>query len=363
MLDLISSSLPNSRIVSLSDEFFASASNLVTPGPPIHKPGVFISTGAWYDGWETRRHNPHPYDYVIIRLGVDLGRVKGIEIDTTYFTGNNAEAASVERCRLTPHEDIAEGKVLGTDFSNADQERNEDCWEPLLPKQNLSPSTRHAWLLPERKLSEPTTHVRLRMYPDGGIARFRLHGLAELEPLPSLSSFPPGNNNYHQPSSPVVNLAGIESGALVTSWSDAHYGRALNLLLPGRGKDMGDGWETKRSRTPGHEDWCVIRLCGLGVVEKIGMDTKDFKGNYPKMVRVEGRREEGKGEWVGLVREGDWEVGADMEHEVVVGGGDVGQEKREREGEEGRILCREVKVVMIPDGGIKRVRVWGRRVA
>ena len=285
-----------------------------------------------------------------------------MEIDTAWFTGNNAEGGSVEGLFLD-----GEG---GDDGEGKERDWEAEEWKEILPMQRLGPSRRHAWMLGE--VSQRITHVRLRNYPDGGIARFRLYGLAEpfaLSP-PSSSSL---TTTSSPPPPPLENLASISSGALITAFSDAHYGKALNLLLPGRGVNMGDGWETKRSRTPGHEDWCVIKLSGDdgggGRVEKVVVDTKDFKGNYPRGVRIEGRRgrgkmEEGKiagegigedneDEWKVLVGEGEWEIGPDREHEVEVQGKDGRRE----------MVVGEVKVVMIPDGGIKRVRVWGRRVS
>lgn len=58
----------------------------------------------------------------------------------------------------------------------------------------------------------------------------------------------------------LIDLAHVFAGGRVISVSDQHYGKGSNLLLPGRGKDMGDGWETKRSREAGHKDWVLVRL-------------------------------------------------------------------------------------------------------
>ena len=286
-----------------------------------------------------------------------------MELDTAWFTGNNAEGGSVEGLYLGDDGKGEEGKGEGEE---RDWEAEE--WMEVLPMRRLGPSRRHAWIFPES--SPRITHVRLRNYPDGGIARFRLYGLAEpfpSSPTSTSSSSAPGNNTS-QP--PLENLASITSGALITAFSDAHYGKPINLLLPGRGVNMGDGWETKRSRTAGHEDWCVVRLSGGGRIEKVVVDTKDFKGNYPRGVRIEGRRGrkmeekmkgDGKGgdedeegdQWKILVEEREWEIGPDREHEVEVMGKDGRRE----------MVVGEVKVVMVPDGGIKRVRVWGRRVS
>ena len=188
------------------------------------------------------------------------------------------------------------------------------------------------------------THVKLLMYPDGGIARFRLYGEAvPVFPLPNPhSSHPPQQ----------IDLAAALNGAIAQSWSDQHFGRASNLLLPGRGKDMRDGWETKRSRTKGHVDWVVVRLADRGRVNSCVVDTLHFRGNFPRCVEVWGRDEGAEGAGKGQEEGEEWrELGRieqcekDKEHEVEVGD----------------VICTHVKMVMIPDGGVKRLRVWGTR--
>jgi len=111
------------------------------------------------------------------------------------------------------------------------------------------------------------------MYPDGGIARFRLFGVV----VPVFPKDPDA----------VIDLAHVANGGLAVAFSDQHFGRASNLLLPGRGMDMGDGWETKRSREPGHTDWVVVKLGALGFIEKVVIDTAHFKGNFPQDVKLE----------------------------------------------------------------------------
>ncbi|KAI7602162.1 Allantoicase, partial [Hortaea werneckii] len=162
-IDLISKPL-GSRILAFSDEWFAAAENLTTPTPPVRKPGVFTYAGAWYDGWETRRHNPEPFDWVVFRLGVASGKVKGVEIDTAFFSGNHAPEVAVQGCFLS--DQVDDEGVKSKDFAG---------WETILPKQECGPSQRHAWLLPAMT-EKAYTHVRLQMFPDGGIARFRLYG-------------------------------------------------------------------------------------------------------------------------------------------------------------------------------------------
>ncbi|KAK3657537.1 Allantoicase [Elasticomyces elasticus] len=324
-IDLVNKAL-GSRIVACSDEWFAAAENLTTSTPPIRKPGVFTHAGAWYDGWETRRHNTEPFDWVVLRLGAASGKVKGVEVDTAFFSGNEAPEVGVEGCFIT---DDREEELKSKDFVE---------WETILEKQPCGPSQRHGWLLPNMT-SKAYTHVRLQMFPDGGIARFRLFG----EVVPVLP----------QDLNAVFDLAATVNGGVALSCSDQHFGTKDNLLLPGRGHDMGDGWETKRSRGE-HVDWVIIRLGLPGVIEKIVVDTAHFRGNFPQKVQVFGAEASDKAPshdssaWTEIL----WtqKTGPDAEHEY------TGQALKEIQRTYGY-----VKLVMIPDGGIKRIRVYGRR--
>lgn len=326
MPDLISKPL-GSRILGFSDEWFAAAENLTTPTPPIRKPGVFVYSGAWYDGWETRRHNTEPFDWVVFRLGVASGKVKGVEIDTAFFNGNHAPEVAVQGCFAS---DDREEEIKSKDFAE---------WETILPKQECGPSQRHAWLLPQT--TKAYTHVRLQMFPDGGIARFRLFGHV----LPVLP----------QDLSAVFDLAATVNGGVAVKCSDQHFGTKDNLLLPGRGVDMGDGWETKRTRGE-HVDWVVIKLGIPGVIEKLLIDTAHFRGNFPQKVQVfaaEGTDtpEHDSKSWVEILP--PQKTGPDFEH--VYEGDMLAQVQGKTYG--------FVKLVIIPDGGVKRIRVFGRRGA
>ncbi|TKA51327.1 Allantoicase [Cryomyces minteri] len=258
-IDLISKPL-GSYILSFSDEWFAEASNLTTPIAPVRKPGVFTYAGAWYDGWETRRHNPEPFDWVVFRLGAASGKVRGVEIDTAFFDGNHAPEIAVEGCF--------------SDDDDAVKEKGFGGWETILDRQECGPSQRQAWLL-SSETAATYTHVRLCMFPDGGIARFRLYGTA-------VPVFP-------QSVDEVFDLAATINGGVAVRCSDQHFGTKDNLLLPGRGVNMGDGWETKRTRGE-HVDWVIVRLGAPGEVEKIIIDTAHFRGNFPQKVQAFGGR-------------------------------------------------------------------------
>jgi len=347
----ITTTVLGASIVSFSDEYFASASNLLTPTPPIRKPGVFVHTGAWYDGWETRRHNAKEYDWVVIKLGC-VAQIDAVEVDTAYFNGNEAPLAGLDGCSLTNEEENDSG-VDKDDFTG---------WSEILPPSNCGPSQRQAW-----RLSGPAvqgkefTHLRLKQYPDGGIARLRVYGTVVPPSLP-----PSVTSGKEQ--RPVEDLAAALNGGVAIECSDQHFGGKHYLVLPGRGKDMGDGWETARSRINDHTDWVIVQLGLRGRdIEKVVVDTKDFRGNFPRGVKVEawstdiakaalGTEAAPKAdsrEWKELVK-GEQACQADHEHvfegeQLVVSAPPEGQ------------VWTHVKMTIIPDGGVKRLRVFGRR--
>jgi allantoicase len=266
---------------------------------------------------------------VIIRLGTASGRVKGVEIDTAFFNGNEAPEISVQGCYI---DDKREHEL---------KEKSFEGWTTILDRQKCGPSQRHAWLLPE-VTKQSFTHCRLQMWPDGGIARFRLYGHA----VPILPQDP----------KTVFDLAATVNGGVAVACSDQHFGTKDNLLLPGRGKDMGDGWETKRSRGE-HVDWVIIRLGVPGHIDKVVVDTAHFRGNFPQRVRIHAAPPSEKvptyddASWVKILD--DQKTGPDKEHEF-------GTESLKDVEEESKVYA-FVLLTMIPDGGIKRIRVFGRR--
>ena len=277
------------------------------------------------DGWETRRHNRLPFDYAVVRLGVASGTIAGVEIDTAFFKGNEAPAISVEGCFNSSDKEVVSWK----------NGRGE--WESILGIQTCGPSKRHAW-----KLAKPTskayTHVRLNMYPDGGIARFRLYGTA-IPILPEADT--------------VFDLAAATNGGIVVSCSDQEFGTlASSLLLPGRGPDMADGWETSRSRTDAHVDWAIVKLGVPGKVRNLVIDTAHFRGNFPDTAQVAALRYEGHD--MPDVDDIAWkditvmiECEADKEHEL----DSLAQDE----------VFTHVKLSIFPDGGVKRLRIFGVR--
>jgi len=347
----LSTTVLGASILSFSDEYFASAANLLTPTPAIRKPGVYVHTGAWYDGWETRRHNSKPFDWVVVKLGC-VGVVEGVEVDTAHFNGNEAPEAGLEACFLPEGSDAEAEKEVA--------EETWTKWEEILPKQPCGPSQRQAWKVGGPGVEgKQWTHLRLKMFPDGGIARLRVYGKVVPPPLPAGAA---------SGERPLEDLASALHGGVAIACSDQHFGTKSNLVLPGRGKDMGDGWETARSRTIGHTDWVIIKLGLKGrSIEKVVVDTKDFRGNFPRAVKVEGWPQEPakaalgtEGEpsidsagWVPLI-DGEKKCQADNEH--VFEGDELVASVPLQDW-----VWTHVKMTIIPDGGVKRLRIFGRR--
>lgn len=304
------------KVIAFSDEWFAAAENLIKPKDPIRDATKFTFAGAWYDGWETRRHNTGEADWVIFKMGVSSASLIGCEVDTAFFNGNHAPHISVEASNL----------VDEADFHNAE-------WTEIIPKMECGP-TQKQFFIRDAPTEETYTHVRLRMYPDGGIARFRLYGTVRAV-VPKDTSI-------------VLDTASAIQGGVCVSFSDQHFGSADNLLLPGRGHDMSDGWETKRSRNSGHVDWAIIKLGHKTNVQKVIIDTAHYRGNFPQFITVHGL-------------ESDVESPAfdDSKWEVIVDKSKTGPDAEHIYEVPATKGFTHVKLTMIPDGGVKRIRCWG----
>lgn len=250
--DLASRSL-GGGVVHVNDEFFAAGDNLVTAEPPTFEARTFGPKGQVYDGWETRRRREPGVDLAIVRLGAP-GIVRGVVVDTSFFTGNFPPYASVEGCEV-------DGYPSPEELAGAE-------WFTLVPRSPLKGDTHNAFSSVERRC----THVRLSIYPDGGVARLRVHG--EVVPDPRLLPA-------------VLDLAAMEHGGLVVGCSNMFYGPPHQLIAPGLARVMGEGWETARRRDDGN-DWVVVRLAAPGRVHIAELDTSHFKGNAPGAASLRG---------------------------------------------------------------------------
>ena len=255
LVDLAAEAL-GGTVIAANDEFFAPKEALLVPTSAEWREGVYTERGKWMDGWETRRRRTPGYDWAIIHLGAP-GIVRGVVIDTSFFRGNYPDRASIEGCEVdgTPSlEDLA---------SDSTQ------WRVLLPEAPLAGDARNTFDISN---AQRVTHLRLNIFPDGGVARLRVHG--DVKPA------------SRRDADTTIDLAAIENGGYSVVCSDMFFGHRQNLIMPGRSTHMGNGWETKRRRGPGH-DWTIIRLAALGAVELVELDTDHFKGNAPESCMVE----------------------------------------------------------------------------
>jgi allantoicase len=319
LIDLASERLGGSVLIA-NDEFFAPKESLLKPGAPEWREGAFTERGKWMDGWETRRRRSPGHDWAIIRLGAP-GIVRGVVIDTTWFTGNYPESASIEATSVdgTPSADWLAG--------------SEVQWEPLLAESKLKGNSANEF---ETAGERRVTHLRFRIFPDGGVARLRVYG----DVIPAADYFT---------SVREIDLAAMESGGYVVECSDMHYGHRQNLILPGRSTHMADGWETKRRRGPGN-DWTIVRLAKRGIIERVEIDTDHFKGNAPASAMLEsadvrGKFDREKAEWQTIVPESPVQPHSWHHFQAT-----------------DAAPATHVRLNIYPDGGVARLRLFGRAV-
>jgi allantoicase len=294
-------------VVAANDEFFAAKENLILPEPPAAR-SEFGHRGKEYDGWETRRRRTPGHDWAVLRLGAP-GVVGGVVIDTTHFTGNYPPRASLDGAAV-------EGHPSAVELEKAD-------WQSLLPPTELAGDTVNAFPV---ESTRRVTHVRLNIHPDGGVARLRVHGTAL--PDPRIVDAGP------------VDLAALELGARVTGVSNEFYGQPDRLISPGHARSMGEGWETSRRRDDGH-DWVEIALACEGLVTMAELDTSYFLGNAPGTAALAGLTDDGEVAVLPRTR-----LQPDTRHRFVVSAcaPPVGR----------------VRLDVFPDGGMARLRLWGR---
>ncbi|WP_091949692.1 allantoicase [Trujillonella endophytica] len=294
-------------VVSANDEFFAAKENLILPGPARLRE-EFGHRGKEYDGWETRRRREPGSDSAIVRLGMP-GVVAGVVIDTAHFLGNFPPSASVEGASV-------EGYPAAAELAGAD-------WFPLLPESPLAGGTANAFpVAPAPRV----THVRLTIHPDGGVARLRVHGTVVPDPRP-LDAGP-------------FDLAALENGGVVTGVSNAFYGTPYQLLGRGEARSMGEGWETARRRDDGNDRVDVALACE-GRVTLAELDTSYFLGNAPGAAALTGTTADG-GTVELLPRT---PLQPDTRHRFVL---------------PGDAAVTAVRLDVFPDGGMARLRLWGR---
>lgn len=327
LIDLAGSRV-GGRALLANDEFFAPKGNLLKPGAPVYVAGKYTSRGKWMDGWETRRRRTAGNDWCIVRLGVP-GVVRAVTVDTRHFRGNHPEACSLDAAAL----------AAGSDRKPLRLRSAAVTWETILPRSPLTSDTTNEFSVASEAR---VTHVRLNVHPDGGVARLRVWG----EARPDWAALE--ENGRH------VDLAAVQHGGLPIAASDEFFGEPLNLILPGAPESMADGWETRRRRGPGH-DWAILRLGARGTIDAVRVDTTHFKGNFPESCRLEGCDAPGLERHTVPDESAPWRelvprtrLKADTPHRF------------RAVGRSGPVT--HVRFSIFPDGGVARLRLYGRRV-
>ncbi|MFI7585624.1 allantoicase [Spongisporangium articulatum] len=311
-IDLASSAI-GGRVVYANDELFADRRHLIRPEPSAWQPDTYGPDGKIYDGWETRRRRDGgERDFAIVRLGAP-GVLRSVVVDTAHFRGNYPPYASLEGL-------AGEGHPIA-------QEAPEGAWTTLVEKSALKGDSENSFdVVNQNRWS----HVRLSIYPDGGVARLRV--LGDVVPDPRLLTG-------------TVDLAALWHGGRVVGASNMFYGSAGNLIRPGETRTIGEGWETARRRDGGH-DWVLFQLSGAGRIRRAEIDTTHFTGNAPgevRLVGVDGRVNalEDASAWHELMPR--TRLRPDTLHRFVIRSEAV----------------THVRMEVFPDGGMSRVRLFG----
>jgi allantoicase len=315
-INLASASL-GAAVLSANDEFFGAKERLISDATPVFIPEKYDDNGKWMDGWETRRRRDAGHDHLVLRLAT-AGSLRAICIDTAHFTGNYPHAASIEGalCDGDPDDDT--------------------IWSPILKPTALRGDHLHIF---EVKAEGAYSHLRLNIFPDGGVARLHAYGRPLRPPKPDADG--------------LIDLASALSGTRVIACNDAHYGDPSNMLLPGIAPRMEEGWETRRRREPGN-DWAILALGYAGTIKRVVIDTTEFKGNYPESASIQAIFAPGLDDaaaipssifWKELLR--SQKLGPHREHRF-----------------EAELALHEpvthVRLNIFPDGGVNRLRLFGQ---
>ena len=319
LVNLVSPKM-GTKIISVSDEFFGEAKRMLNDKEPIFIEDKYDAHGKWMDGWESKRRRDGGNDWAIIKLG-SPGIISTVEVDTSFFTGNFPPFFSLEGTN---------SKEIPTNDTN---------WVSLITKSSLIGDQKNNFNI---ESNMTVNYVRLQIFPDGGIARLRLFGKVNYD-WSKLNS------------SELIELSSLNLGGSIITFNNAHYGDVSALLSEGRGKTMGDGWETRRRREPGN-DWIIIKLAKKAVVKNIEIDTAHFKGNFPdqasiqvistsEIINVENIIKDSE-KWDFILEK--TKLKADSIHKFSL---DLNSQKE----------ATHVRLNIYPDGGVSRLRIFGIR--
>jgi len=309
-----------SKVIFKTDDFFASAHRIIDPLSPVFKEGLFDKNGKWMDGWESRRKRTSGHDYLIVRLGKP-GSIVKVDIDTSHFNGNQPSMVSLEGC-----------------YSKSNNIKNLK-WKNLIIKKKTKANSHHIFNSSSKSIF---THVKLNIFPDGGVARLRLYGKISKE-----------NNNF---ANKTINLASLLNGASVIACNNEHFGKAENILAPGKAKNMGDGWETRRRRNNGF-DWLILNSVKGKKIDKIEISTHHFKGNFPSHCSLQAAFITNKRSSSSIVKSSNkWKflmtkvnLSANKTHKF-----------KNRLMKYNKINF--IKINIFPDGGISRFKIFGKSI-
>lgn len=300
-----------------NDEFFAAKDRMLNPAPPVSKPGTYDAHGQWMDGWETRRRREPGHDACVVKLAY-RGAIRVLDLDTHFFTGNYPPQASVDA--TDDPDPLADGAR----------------WTTILAQCALGGDRLNRFTIADAR---PWRALRLNLYPDGGIARLRAWGVVQAD----WSGVKDGE---------VVDLFAIERGGIALVANDQHYGHIRNLNRPGRGVNMGDGWETRRRREPG-ADWVIVKLGHPGTIREVEVDTAHFRGNFPDRVSLQ----------AALVRDSSVDAlpAASEKWPILLPEQKLRADSVHRFAREVVALgpVSHVRMTIHPDGGVSRLRLFG----
>jgi allantoicase len=319
LIDLTNPAL-GTKIIFKTDDFFASANRILNPSPPIFKERVYDKNGKWMDGWESRRKRTPNHDYLIIKLGKP-GNIKKIDFDTSHFNGNQPSMVSLEGCNSKSNK-IKSFK-----------------WKKIIGKIKTKANSHHIFNIKSHSIF---THIKLNIFPDGGIARLRLYGLISTK----------GNKFTNN----KINLASILNGAVVVACNNEHFGKTENIIFPGKAINMGDGWETRRRRDKGF-DWAILNTVNGKEIKDIEVSTHHFKGNYPSYCTIQAAYLSKKINTKKIIKQSNkWKLllnksnlSANNSHKF-----------------KNKLMKNDkinyVKINIFPDGGISRFRMYGKGI-
>jgi allantoicase len=307
------------KVLFKTDDFFGSANRIISPTEPVFKVGVFDKHGKWMDGWESRRKRTKGHDYIILKLGKP-GAIKNIDIDTSHFKGNQPAMVSIEGAN-----------------SNSNKIK-QLRWQQLLSKKKTKANSHHYFTVNSKKIF---THIKFNIFPDGGVARLKLYGsIAKSNKLKNKK----------------INLASLLDGASVIACNNEHFGKAENILAPGKAKNMGDGWETRRRRDKGF-DWLILNSLDGKAIDKIEISTHHFKGNFPSRCSLQAT-------YLSTSKSSKQIVNSSVKWKYLLK--DVKLSSNKVHLFKNNLMKKDkinfIKIKIFPDGGISRFRIYGKNV-